>query len=115
MVKKDSDTSWWYEEYVADNVGAEESRVLNGMLFALIGVYEYYKYTDDADAKLIFDKGINNVKENLAKYDDGKGSSYYDILHTPPDKYHLIHVDLLNKLYDITGEEIFREYSEKWR
>lgn len=100
---------------MADNVGAEESRVLNGMLFALIGVYEYYKYTDDADAKLIFDKGINNVKENLAKYDDGKGSSYYDILHTPPDKYHLIHVDLLNKLYDITGEEIFREYSEKWR
>ena len=83
MVKKDFDTSWWYEEYVTNNVGAEESRVLNGMLFALIDVYEYYKYIDDADAKLIFDKGINNVKENLAKYDDGKGSSYYDILHTP--------------------------------
>jgi hypothetical protein len=28
---------YWYEEYVADNIGAEESRVLNGMLFALIG------------------------------------------------------------------------------
>ena len=111
---KDSDSSWWYEEYVADNIGAEESRVLNGMLFALIGVYEYYKYTNDMDAKLIFDKGVNSVKENLAKYDDGNGHSYYDILHNPPDKYHLIHVDLLNKLFGITHEEIFREYSEKW-
>jgi hypothetical protein len=111
---KDSYSSWWYEEYVADNIGAKESRVLNGMLFALIGVYEYYKYTNDMDAKLIFDKGVNSVKENLAKYDAGNGYSFYDILHNPPDKYHLIHVDLLNRLYDITHEEIFREYSEKW-
>lgn len=80
---KDSDNSWWYEEYVADNIGAEESRVLNGMLFALIGIYEYYEYTYDSDAKLIFDKGINSVKENLVKYDNGKGHSYYDILQTP--------------------------------
>jgi heparosan-N-sulfate-glucuronate 5-epimerase len=84
------------------------------MLFALIGVYEYYEYTDDTDAKLIFDKGVNSVKENLAKYDGGNGHSYYDIFHNPPDKYHLIHVDLLNRLYDITHEEIFKEYSEKW-
>jgi heparosan-N-sulfate-glucuronate 5-epimerase len=112
---KDSDNSWWYEEYVADNNSAEESRVLNGMLFALIGVYEYYKYTNDLEARLIFDKGINSVKQNLAKYDDGLGYSYYDILHNPPGKYHLIHVDLLNKLYDITHEEIFRSYSERWR
>ncbi|HZD34188.1 MAG TPA: D-glucuronyl C5-epimerase family protein [Nitrososphaeraceae archaeon] len=111
---KDSYKSWWYEEYVADNFGAEESRVLNGMLFALIGVYEYYKYMDDPDAKLIFDKGINSVKQNLAKYDDGLGHSYYDILHNPPDKYHLIHVDLLNRLYDLTHEGIFKEYSKKW-
>lgn len=66
------------------------------------------------DAKLIFDKGVNSVKENLGKYDDGNGHSYYDIFHNPPDKYHLIHVDLLNSLYDITHEEIFREYSARW-
>jgi heparosan-N-sulfate-glucuronate 5-epimerase len=111
---KDSENSWWYEEYVADNIDAEQSRVLNGMLFALIGVQEYYEYTNDIDAKLIFDRGIDSVKENLDKYDNGEGHSYYDIYHNPPDKYHLIHVDLLNRLYDITHEEIFREYSEKW-
>jgi heparosan-N-sulfate-glucuronate 5-epimerase len=111
---KDSDESWWYEEYVADNEDAKESRVLNGMLYALIAVYEYYKYTDDMDAKLIFDKGVNSVKENLAKYDNGKGYSYYDILGNPANNYHLAHVELLNKLYDITNEDIFREYSEKW-
>jgi heparosan-N-sulfate-glucuronate 5-epimerase len=111
---KDSDESWWYEEYVADNEDAKESRVLNGMLYALIDVYEYYKYTDDMNAKLIFDKGVNSVKENLAKYDNGEGYSYYDILGNPANNYHLAHVDLLNKLYDITNEDIFREYSEKW-
>jgi heparosan-N-sulfate-glucuronate 5-epimerase len=66
------------------------------------------------NAKLIFDKGVNSVKENLAKYDNGEGYSYYDILGNPANNYHLAHVDLLNKLYDITNEDIFREYSEKW-
>ena len=94
--------------YVADNDNANLSRVLNGMLFATLGVYEYYKYTNDMDAKLIFDNGVNSVKEKLALYDND-GYSYYDILDTPADKYHAIHVNLLNKLYGITDETLFKK------
>lgn len=57
---------------------------------------------------------IFSASINLAKYDNGVGHSYYDIFHNLPDKYHLIHVDLLNSLYNITHEVIFKEYSEKW-
>ena len=110
---KDKTDSWWYEEYVSYNKGTKESRVLNGMLFTLVGIHEYYKYTNNDDAKILFDKGVNNVVENLCKYDNN-GNSYYDVFYNPAQKYHKIHVNLLNQLYSITGQEIFKKYSDKW-
>jgi hypothetical protein len=71
-------------------------------------------YTHDPDAKLLFDNGVNSVKENLYKYDAGNGKSYYDIYQRPPSKYHEYHIETLDMLYKITGEKIFKEYSEKW-
>ena len=97
---KDKPDSWWYEEYVSYNKETKESRVLNGMLFTLISINEYYKYTNNYDAKILFDKGLKNVIDNLWKYDDN-GNSYYDILHNPSQKYHKIHIDLLNQLYTL--------------
>lgn len=110
---KDSINSWWYEEYVSDNKNMKESRVLNGMLFTLIGIYKYYKYTNDNDAKILFDNGIRNVVDNLHKYDDN-GYSYYDLLHNPAHKYHQIHINLLNELYEITRQNVFKKFSDKW-
>jgi hypothetical protein len=110
---KDSPTEWWYEEYATDDNNSQVSRVLNGMLFALLGIYDYYNYTGSDDAKYVFVNGVNSVIKNLAKYDNN-GYSYYDVLFTPALKYHQIHIDLLNKLYDITKQEIFQTYSKKW-
>ena len=110
---KDSFDSWWYEEYVGDNYNVKESRVLNGMLFTLIGIYDYYKYTQDIKAKILFNKGIKNVTKNLAKYDNN-GNSYYDILNNPANNYHKIHIDLLNQLFNITNEGVFKKYSDRW-
>ena len=102
---------WWYEEYADE--GGKESRVLNGMMYALLGIYEYYNYTEDADAKYLFDQGVLALKSNLADYDN-HGYSFYDALGNTVTKYHKVHVDLLSDLYDITGEELFESYSQRW-
>ena len=34
------------------------------MLFIVLAIYDYYKYTKDADAILLFDKGVNSIKKN---------------------------------------------------
>ncbi len=110
---KTSTRGWWYEEYADE--GAQESRVLNGMMFALLGIYEYYEYTEDREAKYLFDQGIVALRTSLRDY-DGKGCSYYDIFGNPAQAdYHAIHVRLLDRLYDITGEETFRQYRDRWR
>ena len=111
---KDSSDEWWYEEYATTDKSAKISRVLNGMIFTVLGIYDYYKYTHDADAKLLFDKGVNSIKKDISKYNDN-GYSYYDLLGNPSNKYHQIHIDLTKQFYDLTGEPIFNEYHHLWK
>ncbi len=50
------------------------------MLFAVLAIYDYYKYTNDADAKLLFDKGVNSIKKEVSKYNNnGYPYSYQKI------------------------------------
>jgi len=109
---KTEDKGWWYEEYAHEE--AKVSRVLNGMEIALLGIYDYYKYTNDTDAKFLFDKGIIALKNDLPIY-DYNGHTYYDALGTlAGTTYHKIHVKITKELYDITNEEIFNDYQKKW-
>lgn len=106
-----TDEGWWYEE-CADE-GGEETRILNGMMFAVLGIYEYYEYTSDPDAQYLFDQGITALKNGISSY-DGNGFSQYDLVRNSSEKYHEIHVQLLEQLYTITNEEIFKEYHDTW-
>ena len=112
---KDSEHEWWYEEYASNDKNANISRVLNGMIFAVLGIYDYYKFTNDPDAKLLFDNGVNSIKKELSKYNNN-GYSYYDILGNIASwKYHQIHINLTKQLHDLTGEPIFNNYHELWK
>lgn len=104
---------WWYEEYADEN--GSNPRILNGMMWALLGINEYYEVTADENAKFLFDKGIASLKDHLPEYDTGHWS-YYDAKRTPSSKfYHHVHVVQLSQLYDITEEPIFKEYHDKWK
>jgi len=112
VTRKSAASGWWYEEYADE--GSEETRVLNGMMFAVIGIHDYYQYTGDADAKYLFDQGIKALEKGLPMYDNN-GNSYYDILGNPSGKYHDIHIELLDQLYRITDRDIFKEYHHRWK
>jgi hypothetical protein len=112
-IPQDLDDGWWYE-LLANDQGIEP-RILNGHMFALLGVYSYYNITHDPSAKFIFDKGILALKQNLPKYDAKDGYSYYDISKKLSQLfYHRVVVQQLQDLYDITKEPILMTYYDKW-
>lgn len=115
VTHKDPDGGWWYEEYA--KAGTRSPRVLNGMMYTLLGIHDYYKYTNDTSAKYLFDKGIASLVSNLPHYDDPKYSySFYDSFQTSnPLSYHKVHIDLLEKLYKITGIGLLKYYHDRWQ
>ena len=115
---KSPNKGWWYEEYAANknNKMSKAPWVLNGMMSALIDIFEYYNYTREPDAKYLFDQGILSLIINLPHYTFLGNRSYYDILGRPADPgYNTIHVKQLAILYNITGQTIFKKYHDLWR
>lgn len=108
---KSTDKGWWYEEFADDH--GKESFTLNGMMFAVLGIYDYYQYTHSAKAKFLFDQGVEAVRIHLPEYDKD-GFSYYDKMGLTSLKYHNIHVDLLQKMYASSGVAIFDTYAKRW-
>jgi heparosan-N-sulfate-glucuronate 5-epimerase len=100
----------WFEEY--SDVGAMKSKVLNGFIFSLFGLYEYWFATNNTSAYALFSKGTETLAANIARYDNELGS-YYDLLgHVASSNYHKLHVYLLRTMYELTKEEIFQFYSD---
>jgi hypothetical protein len=96
--------------------GFEETYVLNGHTNSLLFIWDYYQYTHDYRALIVFGKGINWLVSggNLQKYDAGDWS-YYDLKGTRArDNYHYAHVAQLESLHAITGEPVLRDYSERF-
>lgn len=105
-------SGYWYEEYADDNV--PQSRVLNGMIVVLQALSDFYKVTNDSNARFLFRKGVESVKHDIHLYDNN-GHSDYDILGKPASAwYHKFHTEQLEFLYNETGEKVFNEYRLKW-
>jgi hypothetical protein len=94
--------------------GYEKTYVLNGHIFSLIDLWNYYKYTHNENAATVFNKGLNYLKDNLWKYDMGIWSYYDQIGNLASNGYQKIHTEQLAKLYEITGEPIIKRYSDKF-
>jgi len=99
--------------------GFKKTYILNGHTGSLLHIWQYYQLTHDAEAKILFDKGINYLKHHLRKYDTGSWSLYdqtrsHHIRSPASLHYHQIHIDHLNKLYDISGEPILKKYADRF-
>jgi len=115
VLKVDNKGFWWYDEYAC----ARRANVLNGFLFALIGIYEYYDVSKDPKALHLFNKGIKTVRNYIDKYDLNflvfKWSKYDDkLLFYSGPKYHNWHVKQLLKLHEITRDKEFLIWAMRW-
>ncbi len=108
----------WYEEYP----NTELIHVMNGHIWALFGIWDYYRVTRIEKALKLFNEGITVLKENIAKYDTGFWVHYDLREDSSPDNFYFMdkfylsfEIAQLDVLYAITSEKIFSFYADKWR
>ena len=103
--------AWWYCEYPA---AQNAPRVLNGMVFALFGIHELYLATGDETARRLWENGLRAVRLSLGRYDAGAWSRYNARGRLASKHYHRVHVNQMHRLYDMTGDETYRQYAQRW-
>lgn len=81
-----------------------------------MGIYEYWRVTEDLEAKQFCDKIIKTYLSVISQYDTGYWSLYsrWPENRVASPQYNTLHVAQLKALYLITGEETFIEYSERF-
>lgn len=102
----------WLEEYPSN----PPSFVLNGFIYALFGLYDLHRVTKDREVKADIEQCINTLKGNISRFDCGYWS-IYDLQKKELVRYYYqlnVHVPQLEVLYQLTGEEIFNDYKQKW-
>ena len=118
----DKDNNFWIEEYPNAYPSSYHERgathVLNGFVFAIWGLYDYYWIEQDPEVKRILQATITTLYNKASSYRREGGNSFYCIKHqkysyaVTSDHYHDIHIKQLYELYEITGEDFFKTLSE---
>ena len=105
----------WFEEYIIKPY----SHVLNGFIWSLFGVYDFYLVTGSDEAKRLYELGVKTIADNLNKFDIGFWSLYslspttMKLIASP--FYHSLHIVQLDILCRITNEKKFLEFRERWQ
>ena len=106
-------------EYKGDDVFLYEhcgmTPILNGWIFSLWGLYDYYKYTKDENVHTKLNATLTTLKKSLLMYDAKLWSKYDTSKRIASPFYHALHIAQLNVMYDLFGDDIYKEYAEKWQ
>lgn len=111
--------SLWFEEYVGN---LEPLRVLNGHIFAVFGVYDYWKLTGDATALKYLNGASTSTLAVMPLIRVPHGVSYYCWQKTfcqqknwQNTTYHVIHSWQLDTLARLTGDTRFSTWAQTLR
>ncbi|QLG60265.1 D-glucuronyl C5-epimerase family protein [Halorarum salinum] len=106
------DGHYWIEEYPRER----PAHTLNGKLFGIYGLYEYWCHTGRDDVEKWLLAALTTVDDRIDEFRVPDGLSLYCLEHEGLiDKYHSIHVGQLEELYDVTGHDRFHEAAETFR
>lgn len=112
---RDEQGNIYLEEWPTDRV----SCILDGFMYAIFGVYDYWKIMEEAEAENLFWQCIQTLKIILPAFDLGYWSRmdmYIQKRKLPASAfYHNVHIHQLKALYLLTKEELFLEYSQRWK
>jgi heparosan-N-sulfate-glucuronate 5-epimerase len=110
------DGSPFLEEYPA----TEYRHVLNGCLYAAVGLSDHVRVTSDARAQDFFARLVDGIGRNLQAW-DYRGWSTYDYPYEPGRPrnlnsmtYQVLQVVLLRYLAERAGNDRVREVAERW-
>jgi len=104
-----ADQYLWLEEYPMNRF----NNTLNGAIFAIYGIYDYYRINKSDSVKVFLQGAITTIHDNIMKYRIKGSYSKYCLKHAVPSKeYHKIHIAQLKQLYKITNDEYFKEVAD---
>ncbi|MFA4895783.1 cell wall-binding repeat-containing protein [Microbacterium sp.] len=107
-----------FEEYAGN---LPPLKVLNGHLFALFGVYDYWRLTGDPEAVAYLDGAATTVLEVMPEIRVPGGVSYYcwqddcSRRYWQNPTYHVIHSGQLDTVARLTGDERFSQWASTLR
>ncbi len=104
----------WFEEYIV----SPPTHILNGFIWALWGIYDYYLATLHPAPKELFSLGVRTLLHNLDRYDLGFWSLYEQSGTRLPmvasPFYHRLHIVQLRVMHRLTGEPLFAQVADRW-
>ena len=104
----------WFEEYIV----SPPTHILNGFMWALWGVYDYWLATKHTEAQELFRRGVQTLLNNLDRYDLGFWSLYEQSGTRLPmvasPFYHQLHIVQLRVMHRLTKEEKFATVADRW-
>jgi heparosan-N-sulfate-glucuronate 5-epimerase len=108
----DKNGNLWFEEYPTD----PPSFVLNGFIYTMFGILDFYRVTKNVEAKKLFDDCVETLKINLPKYHRFYWSVYDQLKKELVSYYYQknVHIPLMKIMHSLTQEEIFALYTKKW-
>jgi hypothetical protein len=112
VVYVDKKSYMWIEECP----DKDRINILNGFIFGIYGVYDYYQVTKDERSKILFQAGVKTVKRYIHFFRNPGDRSWYCLgkFHKTTPKYHNVHVKQLEMLYRMTGDEYFLKMSRRF-
>ena len=106
----DARRNLWLEEYPART----PTHVLNGFIYAIFGVYDYYELTKSASVLWFLRGATTTIRDRVVDYRRPGRTSLYDLVHrTSYQGYHDIHVWQLRWLGAVTRDTYFTTMSRR--
>jgi len=101
----------WIEEYPM----GDPPHALNGFIFAIYGLYDYYIIMKDSQSKELLRASLTTVKKYVNYYRNEGDLSFYCLKHNIRSSlYHRIHTEQLEMLFKITGDSFFKQMSDNF-
>ena len=88
--------------------------VLNGWIYSLLGLYDYWIYSQREDIREIIKNSKNTLLQMLDKFDTGYWSLYNVDGDIASPFYHELHIKQLEVLYRLFDEILFKDKRDKW-
>jgi hypothetical protein len=104
----------WLEEYAGD---VAPMKVINGHIFAIFGLADYWKVSASSEAADLIDGGATTIDHYFNSFRNPGGVAWYGLrIQNNPNalskKYHRIVTDQLKVLASITNDPRFSKESE---
>jgi hypothetical protein len=107
--KLKTENYYWVDEYPC----LQKRYVLNGFIYAIFGIYDYWDITHSPESQKVFSECMTTIKDHIFYYRVPGARSYYDLKYKEQfPVYHRIHIMQLRWLSLLTGDTFFSNVAD---